>query len=37
MTEKTTTLSDNNIYSSIEQEEGPGPFKCKSFNYKYYL
>ncbi len=30
MTEKITTLSDNNIYSRIEQEEGPGPFKCKN-------
>jgi hypothetical protein len=28
MTEKITTLTDKNIYSSIEQEEGPGPCKC---------
>ncbi len=23
-----STLSDKNIYTSIEQEEGPGPCKC---------
>ncbi len=29
MSEKfTSTLSDKNIYTSIEQEEGPGPCKC---------
>jgi RNA-binding protein 8A len=35
-----STLSDKNIYTSIEQEEGPGPCKCNkncfiNFNFKF--